>query len=208
MLNAVSSIRVVDHIVPEERNDYYEDNMNSDELFVSVDVETSGPVPGEYSLLSIGACLVDEPETSIYLELKPDGVAYDPEAMAVTGLDLDKLERDGIVPKEAMRMFEQWLNSSCRPGHKVVFLGLNAPFDWSFINYYFHKYLGSNPFGFTAIDMKAYFMGSEGCSWKETKSSQMANKLKPRGAPTHNALDDARFQAELFTLMISDRAKR
>ena len=29
------------------------------EIFVSVDVETAGPIPGEYSLLSIGACDVD-----------------------------------------------------------------------------------------------------------------------------------------------------
>ncbi|MFL1482375.1 3'-5' exonuclease, partial [Pseudomonas grimontii] len=29
--------------------------MHPDELYVSVDVETSGPIPGEYSLLSIGA---------------------------------------------------------------------------------------------------------------------------------------------------------
>jgi len=195
------------NIVP-AGNDCYGDGMNNDELYVSVDVETSGPIPGEYSLLSVGACLVDEPKTSIYLELKPDSVAHDPEAVAVTGLDLDRLEREGIAPKEAMSTFEQWLKASCKPGHKIVFLGLNAPFDWSFINYYFHKYLGTNPFGFTAIDMKAYFMGATGCSWKETKSSQMVDRLKPRSAPTHNALDDARFQAELFTLMLEDRVKR
>lgn len=29
------------------------------EVFVSVDIETAGPIPGEYSLLSIGACDVD-----------------------------------------------------------------------------------------------------------------------------------------------------
>lgn len=182
--------------------------MTSDELYVSVDVETSGPIPGEYSLLSIGACLVAEPATSIYVELQPDSVAHDPEAVAVTGLDLKKLEREGLTPQEAMRTLEQWLRSSCQPGQKVVFVGLNAPFDWSFINYYFHKYLGTNPFGFTAIDMKAYFMGAVGCSWKETKSSQIAATLKPRSAPNHNALDDARFQAELFALMLADRGKR
>ncbi|SSH65668.1 Uncharacterised protein [Klebsiella pneumoniae] len=26
------------------------------EIFVSVDVEASGPIPGKYSMLSIGAC--------------------------------------------------------------------------------------------------------------------------------------------------------
>ena len=35
---------------------------NGYDLFVSVDVETAGPIPGEYSLLAIGACLVDAPE--------------------------------------------------------------------------------------------------------------------------------------------------
>ena len=30
------------------------------EIFISVDVETAGPIPGEFSLLSIGACDVDD----------------------------------------------------------------------------------------------------------------------------------------------------
>ena len=182
--------------------------MNGDDLFVSVDVETSGPIPGEYSLLSIGACLVSDQSVSFYIELKPVSETHDPEALAVCGLDLEKLKCEGIDPLEAMRKFDQWLKSFCRPEQKVVFVGLNAPFDWSFINYYFHKYMGINPFGFTAIDMKAYFMGAAGCSWKETKSSQMAATLQPCSAPSHNALDDARFQAELFGLMLADRAQR
>jgi DNA polymerase III epsilon subunit-like protein len=181
--------------------------MTSEEIYISVDVETSGPVPGEFSLLSIGACLVAKPTESIYIELQPTSIKYDPEALAVSGLDMGKLAREGLPPQKAMHTFQKWLTSSCSSKRKAIFVGLNAPFDWSFINYYFHKYLGSNPFGFTAIDMKAYFMGSVGCSWKETKSSQMAAVLKPRNAPNHNALDDARFQAELFALMLAHRNK-
>lgn len=182
--------------------------MVSDELYVSVDVETSGPVPGIYSLLSIGACVVSEPAQSIYLELQPDGLQHDPEAVAVTGLALTKLENEGLAPQTAMLKLEQWLNQLCSADQKVVFVGLNAPFDWSFINYYFHKYSGGNPFGFTALDMKAYYMGVTGCRWKETKSSQMTARLKPQSAPSHNALDDARFQAELFALMLAEAHDR
>ena len=182
--------------------------MVSDELYVSVDVETSGPVPGIYSLLSIGACVVSEPAQSIYLELQPDGLQHDPEAVAVTGLALTKLENEGLAPQTAMLKLEQWLNQLCSADQKVVFVGLNAPFDWSFINYYFHKYSGGNPFGFTALDMKAYYMGVTGCRWKETKSSQMTARLKPQSAPSHNALDDARFQAELFALMLAKAHNR
>ncbi|RMK89513.1 3'-5' exonuclease [Pseudomonas aeruginosa] len=175
--------------------------MMSDELYVSVDVETSGPVPGIYSLLSIGACVVSEPAQSIYLELQPDGLQHDPEAVAVTGLDLAKLKNEGLAPQTAMQQV-------CSADQKVVFVGLNAPFDWSFINYYFHKYSGANPFGFTALDMKAYYMGVTGCRWKETKSSQMTARFNPQSAPNHNALDDARFQGELFALMLAEARNR
>ncbi|MGU1851259.1 hypothetical protein ACSEUW_30860, partial [Pseudomonas aeruginosa] len=75
-------------------------------------------------------------------------------------------------------------------------------------NYYFHKYSGANPFGFTALDMKAYYMGVTGCRWKETKSSQMTARFNPQSAPNHNALDDARFQGELFALMLAEARNR
>ncbi|MCD8521873.1 MAG: 3'-5' exoribonuclease [Saccharospirillaceae bacterium] len=179
----------------------------TDDLYISVDIEASGPVPGIYSLLSIGACLVSEPAQEIYLELQPDGLKHDPEAVAVTGFDLNKLKREGLSPQIAMLKLEKWLTDVCPPGQKVVFVGLNAPFDWSFINYYFHKYLGTNPFGFTALDMKAYYMGLTGCCWNQTKSSQMADRLHPQNSPNHNALDDARFQGELFALMLAEARK-
>src|SRR6266436_4496570 len=37
-----------------------------DEAYISVDIEAAGPVPGEYSMLSLGACLVDSPEITFY----------------------------------------------------------------------------------------------------------------------------------------------
>ena len=43
-------------------------------------------------------------------------------------------------------------------------------------------------------------MGATGCSWSETKSSAMAAELVPASKGDHNALHDAKFQAELFRL--------
>jgi hypothetical protein len=31
--------------------------------------------------------------------------------------------------------------------HKAIFVAFNAPFDWMYINEYFQRYLGENPFG-------------------------------------------------------------
>ena len=45
--------------------------MYENELYISVDIEAAGPVPVEYSMLSIGACVVGSPEVSFYIELKP-----------------------------------------------------------------------------------------------------------------------------------------
>ena len=176
------------------------------EVFVSVDVETSGPIPGVYSLLTIGACAVDAPERTFACRLKPIGEGADPEAMAVTGLSLDELRISGLEPFAAMTSFTEWLSELTSEGSRPIFVGLNAPFDWSFVNYYFHRFGKGNPFGFTALDIKAFYMGVTGCRWRETKSSAMASRLRPTGSGTHDALQDALHQAELFRLARDLRA--
>lgn len=171
------------------------------EIFVSVDVETAGPVPGQFSLLSIGACDVDNEDRTFSCELKPINHNADPTALQVTGLSLDRLERTGLTPEQAMERFDIWARGLVSAGESLVFVGLNAPFDWSFVNYYFHRYLGRNPFGFTALDIKAYYMGVTGCNWANTRSSRMSASLKPGRTPNHKALGDALYQAELFRLV-------
>jgi len=170
------------------------------EVFISVDVETAGPIPGEYSLLSIGACDIDHPDRRFACELKPISMAFVPEALAVTGLSLDALEKTGLEPTDAMAQFAAWARSLASNGEVLVFVGFNAAFDWSFVNYYFHRFLGENPFGFSALDIKSLYMGASGSTWSDTRSSQMVKALNPRHAGDHNALHDAIFQAELFRL--------
>lgn len=174
------------------------------EIYISVDVETSGPIPGEYSMLSIGACDALHPANTFYCELKPitnNALADD---IAVTGFTLEGLARDGLTPEAAMQAFSDWLTDAAGKRKRRVFVGLNAPFDWSFVNYYFHRFLGSNPFGHSALDLKALYMGAVGCSWRNTTGSNMAAQLKPRLSGTHNALDDALYQGELFRLIRSE----
>lgn len=171
------------------------------EVFLSVDIETSGPIPGVYSMLTIGACNVDNPVQAFSCTLKPISVEADPTALEVTGLSLEKLANEGLPPDAVMRQFNDWVGQVAGADGLPVFVGLNAPFDWSFVNYYFHRYLGSNPFGFTALDIKAFYMGATGLSWSDTRSSKMAARLHPKTRGNHQALDDAIYQAELFRLI-------
>lgn len=171
------------------------------EVYISVDIEASGPIPGEYSMLTIGACNVDEPDQVFTCELKPISTNADPDALRVTGLSLEKLAVEGLRPEVAMKHFQDWIEMVTGPVNLPVFVGLNAPFDWSFVNYYFHRYLGSNPFGFSALDIKALYMGAAGSNWRDTRSSQMAACLHPKLKGDHQALHDAQYQAELFRLI-------
>ena len=174
------------------------------EIFVSVDVETAGPIPGEYSLLSIGACSVFDPDNGFSCELKPINDNFDPKALEVTGLSLERSSRRGLEPAVAMGAFSDWLATLVDPDETLVFVGFNASFDWSFVNYYFHRFLNINPFGFTALDVKSLYIGATGCSWRDTRSSKIAERLNPVLSGTHDALSDARYQAEIFRLIWQD----
>jgi len=174
------------------------------ECYISVDVETAGPVPSLYSMLSIGACLVDDPECGFYVEIVPEHQAVSPGALDVTGLTMEKLTATGAAPAAAMERFAAWIEQVTPAGQIPIFVGFNAPFDWMFVADYFHRHLGRNPFGHVALDTKAYFMGKFGTSFAASSMS----KLSPRylaGVPlTHNALADARDQAVLFRAIVAD----
>lgn len=168
-----------------------------DEVYISVDIEASGPIPGEYSMLSLGACLTEDISNGFYRELVPITDKVVREAMTVTGFDLDRLKIEGVPPAKAMEEFSQWIASQVPADKKAVFVGFNAAFDWSFVNYYFHRFRQDNPFGIGGIDIKALYMGATGCTWGETRSS-LFPVPKQDSAEKHNALADARYQAELF----------
>ena len=174
------------------------------ETYISVDIEASGPIPGEFSLLSIGACTVGKTNQTFYAELKPINSNFIKRALEVNGLSLAKLKNGGEKPAQAMARFEQWVKTVSQ-NTRPVFVGFNTTFDWSFIHWYFIKFLGRNPFGISGLDIKAYFMGKHQVAWHGTIKKKVRALYPPQTAHTHNALDDAKEQAEIFTQMISSK---
>ena len=172
------------------------------EIYLSVDVEATGPIPGKYSMLSLGACVVGDPADTYYAELKPISREFIPEALKVSGLDMDDLEKTGIPPAIAMADFAKWIEAKAG-ANRPVFVGLGAPFDWQFINWYFHSFLGRNPFGHGGIDIKAYYMGLTGVPWSETVASKLPDWIKPEAALSHHALADAQAQATIFAKLLA-----
>jgi DNA polymerase III epsilon subunit-like protein len=177
------------------------------ETYICVDVETAGPIPGQYAMLSIGACLVEDPSVCFYAELQPDQPNFSPEAMSISGLSVELLKEHGLAPRDAMQALADWVKNVAPEGHRVVFVALNAPFDWMFINDYFHRYLGHNPFGHSALDIKAYYMGATGVAWSETSMKHISTYLLQEKHLMHNALRDAQDQADIFREILKTTQK-
>jgi hypothetical protein len=160
-----------------------------------VDIESDGPIPTDYSMISFGAVVVEPSlNRTFYGKLRPISDKWIPEALAVSGHSRDETI-NFPEPKSTMIQFEQWIGSvaTSRPR----FISDNAGFDWSFINFYFHHFLGRNPFGFSSEDLGSLYKGL---------SSDMFTSFRHLvdTKHTHHPVDDARGHAEALLKMKSE----
>ena len=170
------------------------------ELYVAVDVEADGPIPGPYSMLSLGMAVAGYPEHTFYIELRPISPDFVPEALAVSGLDRERLLREAPEPEEAMAAAARWVNGLRRYG-RPVFLAAPAVWDGMYLHWYFVRFTGSSPFGATGsgIDFRSWWMGRYGTEWAGTRKGAIKRALGLTGLPhTHHAGEDAAELATLF----------
>jgi len=153
-------------------------------------------------MLSIGACTLSEPRNTFYIELKPDVGGFSPEALAISHLSMEILAETGIPAKDAMGKFSQWVASVVPEGFQPVFAAFNAPFDWMFVNDYFHRYLAYNPFGHKALDIKALYMGLRKTNWMGTSYNNVIKNTGIETSLSHHALEDAVQQAKIFKILL------
>jgi hypothetical protein len=183
------------------------------EVYVSVDIEADGPIPGPYSMLSFGmaACgtfdgmafePADPAERTFYAELKPISETYNAEALAVSGLDRDRLAVEGREPTEAMRVAAAWVREVAG-GATPVLVAYPLGFDWMWLYWYLVRFAGASPFGHSRhLDLKTLYAAKARAPISRSTKRQMPSELLPNRPHTHNALDDAIEQAELFHNLI------
>ena len=166
------------------------------ECWFSVDVECSGQTPLEGSLISIGACLVDDPTRTFYVELRPDPTkGWGPKEERVHKLTRRHLETNGVDRIEGVRAFAEWVRSTCEavaPESSPLFVGFNTPFDWMWLTMAFTEAGVRNPFGMSAMDLKSVYYtlhGGDNLTWKKTdrkstrlNSSHMSESRMPSSA--------------------------
>jgi hypothetical protein len=186
-------------------------------VYFSVDCEASGPLPPLYNLLSIGVTVV-RPKSgahslgdSLYLELRPIFPGFDRDALAVCGLDVERLGREGLEPKEAMTRLTRWIKRQNDSGEQPVFVGHNAVFDWAYVAYYYAHFGLDNPFGYKGIELKSLAMGALALPWTGTSKERLQKLLDlPEQDPTqiHRADYDAHYQALILKAVLDRIARR
>ena len=97
--------------------------------------------------------------------------------MKVNGLDIERLRREGLPLKTAMIQLTDWVKSQTQPGTEPSFVGHNAPFDWSFVNYAYIANDLENPFGYKALDTKALAMGVLGVHWLDASKEVLEKDI-------------------------------
>ncbi len=178
------------------------------EIYVSTDIEADGPIPGPYSMLSLGsaAYLADKTLLATYsvnLDCLPGAEAH-PDTMAWWATQPDAwaaARSNPRPPAEAMADYVAWLDAL--PG-KPIFVGYPAAFDFLFVYWYLIRFVGRSPFSFSALDIKTMAMVMLGKDYsRSTKRNMPAHWFDPL-PHNHLALDDALEQGALFCNMLAE----
>lgn len=161
-------------------------------MFVMVDVEADGPIPGEFSMISIGAVLVEPSlERTFYGRLRPISERWVPEALAVSGHTREEcLTFDD--PRVVMERFAAWLTEHA--GKRPMFVSDNNGFDWMFTCWYFHRFTGACPFGHSSTNLGSLYKGL-------VKDFGQSFRHLRRTPHTHHPVDDAKGNAEALLAM-------
>jgi hypothetical protein len=181
------------------------------DVYFSADVETDGPIPGPFSILSFALVYAgtfdgrhftppQDHKLTFYRELKPISENFQPEALRVNGLDRDRLLREGEAPELAMTEACRWIKNIASNA-KPVLVAYPLSFDWAWLYWYFVRFSAEgSPFNHSlCFDMKTAFAVKAGVPISEAGRSKILPSLRPQRQHTHHALEDAVEQAEIFT---------
>ena len=158
--------------------------------YISVDIESDGEYPPDYSMVCFGAVVVDNQLNKTFFgKVQPISTLWKPDALAISGISREE-HLSFPHPQKVMSDFAKWLTSVSIG--KPTFISDNPAFDWQFLNYYFHKYYGSNPFGFSGRRIGDIYCGL----MKDAGVNAEWKKRYRETKHTHNPVADAMGNAE------------
>lgn len=182
------------------------------EIFVSIDIETTGPVPGLYSMISLGAAAFTavnglDSVSTFQANLKElpeadDGSHRDDDTMDWWASHMDAWEAARKEPEEieaVMNSFRLWIESL---GPNVVPVYYPSGYDLPFISYYSQRFLGKVFLTHRAIDLQTLAWSMLGSPFvKNSRQSAYPKEWLVTNKHKHRAVDDAVAQGQMFMRM-------
>jgi Exonuclease len=209
-MNAIAVVRPDVESEQRQQDAPVEQMKTAKDVYFSADVETDGPIPGPYSMLSFAMVFAGvfngrvftSPanfDNTFYRELRPISENYQQDALRVNGLDRDRLLREGGDPVTVMTEAARWIRDISGKG-KPILVAYPLSFDWSWLYWYFTKFaMGGSPFNHSlCYDVKTAYAVKAGVPISQAGRSKLLPSLRAKSKHTHNALDDAKEQAEVF----------
>ena len=95
--------------------------------------------------------------------------------------------------EDTFRRFREWL----APRMPVVFVSDNPAYDFQWINFYFWKYFGENPFGHFGRRISDFYAGLVG-DFRSTQRWKRLRQTRHDHHPVHDALGNAEALIRIF----------
>jgi hypothetical protein len=180
----------------------------STEIYVSTDIEVDGPIPGPYSMLSIGSAAYTRAGTlvatfSANLEPLPNAREH-PETMAWWAENPAAWAVSHANPQSqatVMQDYVAWLKQL--PGIPV-FVGYPVGFDFMFVYWYLLHFVGESPFARRALDVRTFAMAQLKQPYLAVSREQLPAHYRPEMPHTHQALEDALEQGVIFCTLLQE----
>jgi DNA polymerase III alpha subunit (gram-positive type) len=174
--------------------------IDENEIYVVVDIETDGPIPGMNSMLSLAAVATTAKKEvdTFYRKLEPlESAEQDQKTMDWWKTEPEAWQEatsDAKPAKDVIIELCDWLD---KLGKNPIFVAHPISFDYPIVRWYLSKFAAKNPFAttgaWTALDLSSFIAGKYNLSLNNSRRPNLPETLKV-GMPdhTHNALDDAR----------------
>ena len=187
--------------------------MKKQELFFSLDIESDGAIPGDFSMLSFGCAVFNAEgnlldtfsanlETLPNAQQCPDTMKWWSQNQAAYDATRTNLQKPG----QAMKKFVDWVNSfDCKP----VAVCYPSGFDFTWMYWYMIHFLGAgkSPFSFSSLDIKTFAMAVLKTNYRDATKKNFPKEWFSDDPHTHIGIDDAIEQGKLFINILKQNRK-
>ena len=186
------------------------------EIYVSIDIEADGAIPGKSSMINFGAAFYDNSGTPLNIEYEAnlEPLPYPAKPDPDTSMWWEKQFQKNPKLKEHLNtnvrdpgiVMHEFVNLSnrvaCQYSTQLTPIAYPAGFDWMWMYWYLTYFTTKSPYSFSCLDIKSYAAAKMKCDYRWAVKRNMPKTWFNKNLKhDHSGLADCRGQAALFFSM-------